>query len=687
MPKPPPHPIRCLGASLLLALTAPDSGAQTPADAPPAVREKPREFLDTLSDTALVADRDAIYRRNGQRREVDLGPGLSAALDVVQPSFLDNPRGTPGQAGGDGRYIQLLSRQPSYGFDLSYERPPTGRTTRVGAQVRLGPAHELYLWQRDRSIEVSDLPQTPLTELRRRDRELGWRWRSDDAPALPATDGAPADAPAPPGWRWVSELGLHAARLAPEPDTRYAPAAQGSMAFWRGRFEPVDGSGLSLMARVGQPIGQQDPAVAPERSARAFEIGADWRWTTPDGLLPAGSRASWRLAPRLGLAGDEEAMTLPAAYQQRIGLELPDGSGRGSVWTQVRRHSLADPADTLGVLGWRRSWTPAPRWGLDTQLEQAVPLAGSTPVRATQAGFRLSTSRFPLASFSTALSAVNSSTTDSAFHESRLTRRLADDWLSSLRVTIERSQPHGSPSQGTTDYKGAFSLGWREPQVRALHLLTRMTWAGREVDAAAENAAAGQADRRARIWLGHASYILDAQQSAMLRVSRRLDRDELRTDAASGSPLLRRTDIWIARWTWEQSRVGDRRWSLSTHVAGRDDAIEGKATGYGAEIGYRMSSRAALAIGYNPRGWSDNEITVEERPRRGVSLRLRFAIEGALARWLDAGRDDAASGQAPLRPSTGLGADPRGRSLVWNGDGGWPALARQLDTPDASPMP
>ncbi len=681
MTRPIPH--RLLSASLLLALSISDGRAQSPADAPPPPREKPREFLDTLADTALVADRDAIYRRNGQRREVDLGPGLSAALDVVPPSFLDNPRGTPGQAGGDGRIIVLTSRQPSYGFDLGYERPATGRTTRAGAQLRLGPGHELYLSQRDRSIEVGDLPDTPLTQLRRRDRELGWRWRPvDEAPAsADPVDAATSTATAPPtGWRWTSELGVHDARLAPEPDSRLAPAAQGSMAFWRGRLEPLDDRGLSLVARVGQPIGHQD-AVVPEHAARALEVGADWTWTTPDGLLPAGSRASWRLAPRLGLAGDEEAMTLPAAYQQRLGLEVPDGSGRGAVWSQVRRHSLADPDDTLAVLGWRRSWTPAPRWGLDTQLEQAVPLAGTTPVRASQAGFRLSTSRFPMSSFSTAFSVIDASTTDSAFQESRYTHRLADDWLASLRVTTERSQPHGSPGLGTTEYKGAFSLGWREPEVRALHLLTRMTWAGSEVDAAAENAGSGR-DRRARIWLGHASYVLDAQQSAALRLSRRLERDELRADPVSGADPLRRTDMWIARWTWEQSRVGDRRWSLSGHVAGRSDSIDGKANGYGAEVGYRLSSRATLALGYNPRGWSDNEITVEERPRQGVSLRLRFAIEGALARWLDAGREDAAA--TPARPTSGLGID-RGRSLAWSPDAGWPALAQQLEAALGSP--
>ncbi|MEY2655188.1 MAG: hypothetical protein RLZZ524_2216, partial [Pseudomonadota bacterium] len=449
------------------------------------------------------------------------------------------------------------------------------------------------------------------------------------------------------GWRGISELGLHDARLDPEPATRLAPATEGAMAFWRGRLDPADGHGPSLVARAGLPV-RSDPDTPSEHAARVVELGADWRWNTPGGLLPAGSRASWRIAPGLGLAGDEDAMTLPAAYQQRLGLEVPDGSGRGAVWGQMRRHSLADPDDALAVLGWRRAWTPAPRWGLDTQLEQSAPVAGSTPVRATQLGLRLSTSRFPHSSFSTALNVVNASTTDSAYHETRLTRRLADDWLSALRLTVERRQPHGSTGLGTTEYKGAASLGWREPQHRALHLLTRLTWAGREDDPGAEQLTGGSTDRRARIWLGHASWVVDAQHSALLRLSRRLERDELRIDPASGVTALRRTDIWIARWTWEQARSGDARWSLSGHLAGRDDAIEGRALGWGAELGYRISSRATLALGYNPRGWSDNEITVEERPRQGVSLRLRFSIEGALARWLDAGRDDAGrDDQAP----------------------------------------
>ena len=42
-----------------------------------------------------------------------------------------------------------------------------------------------------------------------------------------------------------------------------------------------------------------------------------------------------------------------------------------------------------------------------------------------------------------------------------------------------------------------------------------------------------------------------------------------------------------------------------------------------------------LAVGYNPRGMNDNELAIDDRLGKGFTLRLRFSIESALARWLD----------------------------------------------------
>ena len=63
---------RCL-LVLLPAMSAPLAlPVAAQESAPPAdTREKPREFLDTLSDTALVADRDAIAGAEAVWSEVD----------------------------------------------------------------------------------------------------------------------------------------------------------------------------------------------------------------------------------------------------------------------------------------------------------------------------------------------------------------------------------------------------------------------------------------------------------------------------------------------------------------------------------------------------------------------------------------------------------------------------------------
>jgi hypothetical protein len=96
---------------------------------------------------------------------------------------------------------------------------------------------------------------------------------------------------------------------------------------------------------------------------------------------------------------------------------------------------------------------------------------------------------------------------------------------------------------------------------------------------------------------------------------------------------------------------GADRLSLSGHVAWRRDSIDGLMPGYGAELGWRLSRLVVLAFGYNPRGFADNELTLDELPHQGWTLRLRFTIEGALDRWLDAGR------RAPVGPVQ-LPADP-----------------------------
>jgi hypothetical protein len=111
-----------------------------------------------------------------------------------------------------------------------------------------------------------------------------------------------------------------------------------------------------------------------------------------------------------------------------------------------------------------------------------------------------------------------------------------------------------------------------------------------------------------------------------LRISRRWDYD----DGIQGG-ALRTTDLVVARATHDLRG----RWTVSAHAASRRDSFAPRQNGLGAELGFKLSKRVALALGYNLRGIDDSELAIDDRLAKGVTLRLQFSIEAALARWLD----------------------------------------------------
>ena len=271
----------------------------------------------------------------------------------------------------------------------------------------------------------------------------------------------------------------------------------------------------------------------------------------------------------------------------------------------------------------------APDWSLQTQVEQVIPAGGSSPKRSLRLSEGLAYRKFPYRSYGLDLTLVDADSSDRAYLSLKQTERLADDWLGVLRFNIGRRQPHNMPSAGISDAKLAVTVGWREPEQRTL--------VRNEVDSQFHDPAA--TDRLAHLLMaqvGDRSGIW----SGSLRVGRRLDYDEV-----YGRSVPRRTDVAIGRViVLDAARV-----SLSAHVAERSDALDGRSFGWGSEVGLRLSRLAVLAVGYNPRGFSDNELTLDERPRQGWTLRLRFSIEGAIGRWLDAGRS-APLGRRPASP-------------------------------------
>jgi hypothetical protein len=579
-------------AALAWLLHGPAAHAQPTPAVPPPERETPREFLDSLADNALAPDPKQLYRRNGARREVDLGGGASASLDERPPTRIDSAVPLPGQAGAPSRVLGLSLRRPGLFGDAGYSRSSTVRDTAASLQWQLAPSLQLRTDVHDQRSRLSDI------DARRRDIGAALRWS--------LAPGA-----------WV-DAGVHRATI--EPDSGAATGSRGDENFWRGRaqWEPARTPGLRLSAQAERAI-TRPPG---ELGAGRLEFGADYTLQADNALSPslAGARLVWREALRLGLLSEGQALDARAAYRRTLGVELPDGSRDGTVYGQWRQRSVADDADAVLVLGWRHSWLPAPRWLVQGHVEQATPLAGPSPVRSVAVGARVLRNAFPANSFAADLEVVNSDRDDSLYADAKYTFRWSENVLAALRGELTRVQPHAGAQAGTSSYKTALALGWREPDARLLAVLGRWTLTGTKLDAGPP------ADRRAHIVLGGANLDLGDGHSVSGRYTQRWERDE--TQPTDGTRMTR---MALARWVHELGPL----WSVSAHAARRQDDREGDANGAGAELGLRLSRKAVLALGYNPRGFSDRELEVDERLQKGLTLRLRFSIDGALGRWLD----------------------------------------------------
>lgn len=224
--------------------------AQPEAPDGPVVRESRREFLDSLADASIAPDPTQLYRRNGVRREVDLGRGWSAVLDERPPPRIDSPINVPVPANQLSRIAGVQVRRPGLFDDVAYGR--TSVTRDAGSSLRWELFERVSLiadWHHQKSI-------VELFDARRQDASLGLRWRPEAVP-----DG------------WL-DLGLHRAILGPSSETPLPGASvapEGSETFWRARarWQPQGVPGLGLGAVVERAVSEPDgPLGASPKAMR-----------------------------------------------------------------------------------------------------------------------------------------------------------------------------------------------------------------------------------------------------------------------------------------------------------------------------------------------------------------------------------------------------------------------------------
>ncbi len=561
---------------------------------PPVVQTLP-EFLDSLSDNALSTDRRQIYRVDGKRRYVTLGSSWTAVLDEQVAVRLGSTGSGPATAGPPGRALAVLNSAENTRSRIYVQDDSTGRETGAAVAWNFRPDWTL----RTQAYRLRDNSSGIL----RTEAESALRF----GPSTLWVEGLirhaelDAEGAAPQGW------------ADNKPDANFI----GARAFW----QPLPS--LSLSAQTQRAI-RPDPLPGDEGMYNSrTEFGADYR-PQLSGML-TGLRLYWREATRLGLLSSE-GVDERTTYRSVAGASMPDGSPEGSVYTELRRHSLMSDEDALVVLGWRHTLEPAPQWRINTTLETAEPVGGQTAIRSHTVGLSVSQSAHPSHSMLVETEAVHSSLSHSSYAAFKLTNRLTENSLTAWRLSITDDRPKpATGGTGTTNLKASVGWGWREPEERRFNTLWRYSLIGRNAQGA-NITTPYVADRRAHIVFGQGGWDFSDRSDIVLRGSQRWDRDESFEGGA-----LRRTQMWVVR-----SSVNiDEHWVLSAHGATRGDSAGPRQSGLGAEVGYNLSRKVALAIGYNPRGFDDGELELDDQLKKGLTLRLRFAIDTALARWLD----------------------------------------------------
>ncbi len=550
-----------------------------------------QDFLDELLVDALGPNPERRYRVFGQRRTVDLGKRWTLALDERPMGRLSHAGTGIPAAGRPSRTWEILHEGRRSDWRFYNQHDGSGRENGGSLVTRLAPAVSL----RTRGLRLND----DSVEIARTDAQTGLRVGHPDL--------------------WVEGFVRHA-RLddkqqregwgEPKPSANFGGIAA--------QWEVLPG--LSLGAQHQRAI-RPDMTPGDERLAGPrTEFGIDYR---PGGAW-SGSRVYWREAAQLGLlssGGVQEQTT----YKRVIGAEMPEGSPDGMVYAEVRQQSLVDDQDALLVLGWRHTEEFGERWRAQTLIETGIPVGGDNAVKSNIFDLRITNNAYPHYAFMAELQAVRTPLKNSAFASVDYTRRLTDNSLAVFRGSVTGIQPHGRPAEVPVNYGNlSFGLGWQEPEERNFSVFGRYTFLGR--NALRDNVVEPDvADRRARIVFGEFTWQQRENLGWLLRSSRRWDRDDAFRNAE-----LRTTRLTVLRGTYQVAR----RWRLSVHGGATSDSALPPQRGFGTEISILMKHKLVLALGYNPRGIDEPELSADDRLGKGVHLRLYIPVEATLTHWL-----------------------------------------------------
>lgn len=598
-PEPPPKQAPTAGEP-----TFSSSADPTPSEEPPpaekSMQERARqtlisveEFLDELVEDWFGLDPKRRYRVDGKKKFVDLGKRWTLSLDQRPTGLLGNIGVGIPAAGQPSKLWEITHDGRNNDVRIYNHEDGSGKEYGFADFYTIAPGWKLY----GQGMRLED----SYSGVTRTEAQTGLRIGDDKL--------------------WVEGFARYAELRDNDNTQPWASDKQkGNFAGLKTQWNV--GPKLSLTAQTQQEFGSSQLPGDERLNGPRTEFGAEWR---PDGGF-TGTRFYWREATQLALL-PSNGLEERATYKRVLGVETPEGSADGMVYGQLRQKSLMSDDDALLVLGWRHTYVLAPQWSAFTLIETGIPVAGDNAIRSNTFDVQIAKDAFPSHSFRTEVQAVKTPEKDSAFFNVEYSERLTQNTLGITRVSVtgerpgELARPEDFPNNSGEFFAG---WGWQEPETRRFSTFWRYRLLGRNALNADDNVA-GRSDRRAHIGSGEATWKSDSETTWIVRNVHRLDRDEAINDAD-----LRETNMLLVRGSWQLMR----RWSLNAHLAQLRDDVYGSQVGVGAELAVRISRRLVLAIGYNPKGFDDEEMADNEKLQKGFVARAYVPLETTLTRWL-----------------------------------------------------
>jgi hypothetical protein len=566
-----------------------------------------QEFLDDLIEDALGADPRRRYRVDGKRKTIDLGKRWILALDERPVGLLNSVGVGIPAAGQPSRTWELLHTGRINDLRFYNHKDGSGRENGASDWITLAPDVKIYG-----------------SGLRLRDTYSG----------VARTDGQ-AGVRFGPSNLWVEAFARRATLDDTQNRQNWNDSRPGAnFVGVQGQWEAAPG--LSLTAQTQRAVKSEMVPGDERLLGPRTEFGADYK---PDGNW-AGTRFYWREATQLSLLSSN-GLEERATYKRVFGVEAPEGSPDGMVYTQIRQKSLLSDDDALLVLGWRHTEILSPKWTARSLIESGIPVSGDNAVRSNTVDLQLTNDDFPRHVFRTEVQAVTTPLLNTGFVSSDFTKRITQNSLTVLRATVSSSKAKELPTD-TTVYSSELSMGWgwQEPEKRLFSTFWRYTFLGGHPQRE-DITVPGLAERRARIGFSEFTWQTRPDLGLLLRASRRWDRNDGFQDGAE-----RTTNLVVTRATKQIAE----RWNLSAHVARWNDSAFGVETGFGSELSVRLNHKVTLALGFNFKGIDDDELANDDRLKKGVTARLYIPTEAVLTRWLSQPMNGTSTGKTPPSP-------------------------------------